>query len=209
MVKKLKLNLIRNKFKDEGIFTFTPFDLQKYFNVKANTASLFLTRNTGKGHIIKLKRGLYVFKGEQANEFLLANKIYSPSYVSFEYALMFYGIIPETVYGITSATTKTTREFIVKNNHYEYYRIKKQAFTGYIKKYFDGQMALVAEPEKALADYLYFAALGKKVVSERLDLKLINRQKLIKYGKLFDRTNLMALINKIYDDDRRDRKIIH
>ena len=129
---------------------------------------------------------------------LIANNVYHPSYVSFEYALMFYNIIPETVYAITSATSKTSREFIVNKLSYSYYRIKKEAFTGYAKKDFNGQIVLVAEPEKALADYLYFVAIGRKSLNERLDLKEINKGKLIKYAKLFKRKNLLKLINQIY-----------
>ncbi|OQX70984.1 hypothetical protein B6D52_02980 [Candidatus Parcubacteria bacterium 4484_255] len=209
MVKKLKLNLIRNKFKDEGIFIFTPFSLQKHFNVALNTANLFLTRNVKQKNIIKLKNGLYSFVGEYINEAFIANKIYEPSYVSMEYALMYYHIIPETVYYVTSVTTKTTREFVINNVAYSYSRIKKSAFTGYIKKYFDGQMALIAEPEKALADWLYFVSIGKKSMNDRLDLGNINQKKLIKYCKLFKRKNLIKLIEKTYDEDRRNPKIIY
>ena len=199
MVKKLKLNLIRNKFKEDDLLVFTSFDLRKYFNASANTVNLFLNRNVKKGNLIKFRKGLYGFTGEYINEMLLANKVYKPSYVSFEYALMFYNIIPETVYTITSATSKTSREFIINNITYSYHRIKKEAFTGYTKKYFDGQMALVAEPEKALADYLYFVALGKKVLNERLSLEEIDRNKLAKYAKIFKRKNLLKLIDQIYD----------
>lgn len=198
MVKKLRLNIIRNLFKKEGLFVFSPFDLQKYFNVSANTASLFLSRNVKRGNIVKLKRKLYAFDGEHVNELLLANKIYEPSYISFEYALMFYSIIPETVYTITSATTRITREFEVKNIGFFYHHIKKQSFTGYVKKYFNGQMAFLAEPEKALSDYLYFVVLGRKVLNERLDLQKIQKSKVMRYAHLFGKDALMALIEKIY-----------
>ena len=36
--------------------------------------------------------------------FLLAGSIYGLSYISFEYALSFYSLIPEKVYVFTSAT---------------------------------------------------------------------------------------------------------
>lgn len=209
MVKKLNLNLMRNNFKDKGIFIFSPFSLQKYFNVSLNTANLFLSRNVKKKNIIKFKNGLYSFVGEYINEAHIANKIYEPSYVSLEYALSFYNIIPETVYSVTSVTSKATREFIINNVSYSYSKIKKSAFTGYIKKYFDGQMALIAEPEKALADWLYFLSLGKKGMNDRLELKNINKKILIKYSKLFNRKNLIKLIEKVYDENRRNSKIIY
>lgn len=209
MVKKLKLNLIRNKFREDGIYIFSPFDLQKYFKVLQNTANLFINRNIKQSNILKLRKGLYMFVGERVSEKLIANRVYEPSYVSFEYALMFYSIIPETVYTITSATTKLTREFVINNISYSYHRIKRGAFTGYIKKDFNGQEALIAEPEKALADYLYFVAIGQKVLNERLELREINKKKLIKYAKLFQRRNLLKLINQIYAKNRRNREIIY
>ena len=209
MVKKLKLNLIRNKFKEEEIYVFSPFDLQKYFNASKNTVSLFLTRNVKKNNIIKLRKGLYTFSGEYVNEMLIANKVYQPSYISFEYALMFYNIIPETVYPIISATAKTTREFIVENITYSYYRIKKEAFVGYKKEYFNEQSVLIAEPEKAFVDYLYFVDLGKKALYSRIDVSNLSKDKLIKYAKLFKRKSLLNLTNKVYDQARRHKEIIH
>ena len=199
MVKKLKLNLLRNVFKKEGLYLFSSFDIQKFFGVSPNTANLFLYRNVKNGYILKIRNGLYKFSDEYVNEMLIANKVYQPSYVSFEYALSFYGIIPETVYRITSATTRTTREFIVQKLSYIYHRLKKEAFTGYIKKPFEEQIILIAEPEKALADYLYFVNLGKKSLRSRLNLKEINREKLIKYLCLFKRKDLLNLAKQIYD----------
>lgn len=209
MVKKLKLNLIRNKFREDGIYVFSPFDLQKYFKVSQNTANLFTNRNIKQGNILKLKKGLYMFAGEYVNEMLIANRVYEPSYVSFEYALMFYSIIPETVYTITSATTRLTREFVINDISYSYHHIKRGAFTGYIKKDFQRQEAFIAEPEKALADYLYFVAIGQKVLNDRLELREINKEKLIRYAKLFKRKNLIKLINQIYAKTRRNREIIY
>jgi predicted transcriptional regulator of viral defense system len=209
MVKKLKLNFIRNKFREDGIYVFGSFDLQKYFKVLQNTANLFINRNVRQGNILKLRKDLYNFAGEQISEMLIANRAYEPSYVSFEYALMFYNIIPETVYTITSATTRLTREFVINNNSYSYHHIKREAFTGYIKKDFQGQEAFIAEPEKALADYLYFVAIGQKVLNERLEIKQINKKKLIQYAKLFKRKNLLKLINRIYDQATRPRETIY
>ncbi len=209
MVKKLKLNLIRNKFKEEGILIFKPLDLQRYFKASTNTASLFLSRNVKNGNLVKYRRGLYGFKGEHSSEILLANKVYQPSYVSLEYAMMHYGIIPETVYSITSVTTRTSREFIINNIVYSYHRIKKKAFTGYLNNDFDGQVAFLAEPEKALVDYLYFVDLGRKGLNDRLDLNAIKKEKLIAYAKLFKRKSLLLLIEKVYANKRKHREIIY
>ncbi|TDJ09474.1 MAG: hypothetical protein E2O68_00280 [Deltaproteobacteria bacterium] len=66
-----------------------------------------ITRSLNSKDILKLKRGLYLFaknlrKGPISKS-LIANKLYNPSYISFESALSYYGLIPETVYTTTSA----------------------------------------------------------------------------------------------------------
>ena len=207
MVKKLSLNSIRNKFKEEGIYIFTPFDLQKFFNVSANTASLFLTRNVKNNNLFKIRSGMYAFHGDYLGSFLIANKVYMPSYISFEYALAFYSVIPEVVYAVTSATTRITREFDVNNIIYSYQHIKKRAFIGYIKKDFNGQTSLIAEPEKALADYFYFVDLKKISLNDRLELKGIKKNKLLSFMRLFKRRSLLKLVEQIYAEQRKPRKI--
>ena len=71
-----------------------------------------------KGYIKKLRRGYYIFADAILNEaalFLIANRLYMPSYVSFESALSYYGLIPEGVYSVTSACGKKTSSFGTKH----------------------------------------------------------------------------------------------
>lgn len=188
---------------------FTPLNIQRIFGVSYETARKFILRYIRKGHIIKLRKGLYSLKTYLPSEFEIANRVYSPSYVSLEYTLMYYGIISETTYSVTSVTTKPTREFIINNVTYSYSKIKKVAFTGYLRKSMDENIVLIAEPEKAFVDYLYFVDLGKKVIYDRLDLNKLSKNKLKKYAKLFKRSSLVKLVNKIYDQCRRNKTVIY
>lgn len=206
---KLSIIGVQNFIREKSKYIFSPLDLQRYFNVTYETARKFIQRGVNRGIYIKVKRGLYFDKSFPPAELEIANKLYQPSYLSFEYALSYYGLIPETVYSITSATPKTTRKFTVWNNNYVYYRLKKRAFTGYLKKEIDGQMVFIAEPEKAFVDYLYFVDLGKKTVYERIDIKKLNRQKVTKLAGLFQRPSLTQLARKIYDQSRRTKEIIY
>lgn len=188
---------------------FTPLDLQRVFGVSYDTARKFILRYVKEGFIIKLKKGLYSLEAYFPSEFEIANRVYSPSYVALEYAMMYYGIIPETVYNVTSVTTKSSREFIINNISYTYSKIKKNAFSGYLRKSMDGNIVLIAEAEKALADYLYFVDLGQKVVYDRIDVSKFSKNKLIEYAKLFKRKSLIKLVNKIYDQSGRSKTIIY
>ena len=62
-----------------------------------------LSRMAKSGEYFSITKGIYeTDRYTQAH--LLAGSIYGPSCISFEYALSFYGMIPEAVYTVTSAT---------------------------------------------------------------------------------------------------------
>jgi len=147
--------------------------------------------------LVRLKGGLYALKLNYPSGYLIANKLYEPSYISFETALSYHNLIPETVYSFTSATTKTTRTFSVKNQQFKYHRIKKKAFTGYKLTNVAGENVLLAEKEKALADYLYYAFLKKKSLNERLRLKGVKRDTLLSYISLFEMPNFMKWVKNV------------
>lgn len=110
--------------------------------------------------VVQLKRGLYLLnkndrKIHPSRQFL-ANQLYGPSYVSMEYALSFYDLIPERVYDVTSVTTRKTMRFKNHEGTFIYQHIKPQAFKGF-KMFTDdsGLSFFMAEPEKAVVDFLY------------------------------------------------------
>ena len=74
-----------------------------------------LSQLVKSGHLIRLRRGLYAFSSN-FDRLSAAGKIYAPSYVSFETALSYYGMIPERVETIMSVTDKrsSNRSYIIK-----------------------------------------------------------------------------------------------
>jgi predicted transcriptional regulator of viral defense system len=205
MAKILNWNIVRRVILDKRISIFTPRDLMRLFGVSATAVSFFVFRNTRKGLLIRLKKSqlgsLYCLADAMPSPFTVANRLYEPSYISFDTALSFHGLIPETVYTITSATIKPTREFMVNNIRYIYSRIKKTAYTGYQPIVLESTTVLMASPEKALADYLYFVSLKKRDLAyERLGLKKINHKQLVAAAGLFNRPALTRLIETIYAD---------
>lgn len=112
-----------------------------------------------KGVLIRLKRGLYVVSpeitGKELSDGLIANHLYGPSYVSFLWALRWYGLIPERVYTVTSVTTRHTREFDNPLGRFTYRGVSKDYFPIGIKMQEEaGINYLLATPEKALCDML-------------------------------------------------------
>jgi predicted transcriptional regulator of viral defense system len=89
---------------------------------------------------------------------LAANKIYTPSYISLESALSYYGFIPELVSGITSVSTKKSQKFNTAIGAYRYQRIKPGLFWGFQLVDHGVWRIKLAEPEKALMDFFYLHA---------------------------------------------------
>jgi predicted transcriptional regulator of viral defense system len=107
--------------------------------------------------IIRLKKGMYVVSDDVSdkpiNLCLCANHIYGPSYVSLQWALRWYGLIPEKVYMLTSVTTKRTRTFENKLGTFSYIQVPRTYFPIGVKTQEEGETTyLLATPEKALCD---------------------------------------------------------
>ena len=193
----LKPLYVRQELLTRNVSVFTPQDFQRIFHTNHFQAKYFLEKHTRDGLFLRLKKGLYTLKTDPPMEEEIANLLYRPSYLSFEYALSIYNIIPEMPYTITSATTKPTRTFQAGGKSFSYFTIKLQAFTGYVPVKKAGRTIILAEPEKALMDYLYFVALGKKPVNDRLYLDNLDKQKAFHYSSLYQRPALDRLLEEM------------
>src|SRR3989344_1271569 len=98
MVKLVNQVGFASRIKEKRIFIFSANDIRALFGVSAVAASALLHRYKKIGFILQIKRGLYAFPDNLPPDAYIANKLYSPSYISFEFALSYHGVIPETVY---------------------------------------------------------------------------------------------------------------
>lgn len=118
-----------------------------------------LTRWCRRGLLVKLRNQYYAFpEYRQMPDFsrYVANRIYSPSYISLHSALSFYGMIPEEVVQLTSVTTLKTARFENDFGTFHYQNVKTPFYFGFeIKTMQSGRGLLFATPEKALLDLLY------------------------------------------------------
>ncbi len=121
-----------------------------------------LTRFLRDGSIVRVKKGLYVFGRNYHKRTIckesLANLIYGPSYLSLEYALSYYGLIPERVEQITSMTSLRSKMFATPLGTFSYTHLHQQKFAiGVTMAEVDPEhQFLIATPEKALADKISF-----------------------------------------------------
>lgn len=116
-----------------------------------------LSRLVKQGKYIPIVKGLYE-TNHTVPGYLLAGSIYGPSYLSFEFALAYYGLIPEAVYTFTSATFEKRKKKIFKTAFgvFTYRDIPAPAYSYGVNIRVEGAYSyIIASPEKALCDQLY------------------------------------------------------
>lgn len=174
---------------------FNITDARKIFGTKKeNTLYKLLQRLEKAGIIKRISKGKYLFSFRETNDFELANFLVNPSYVSLESALSFYGILSQFPYTITSVTPLKTKKIVHQEKEYEFSHLGSKYFFGFIKK----DKFLIATPEKALLDELYFMAKKiRKISLTDLDLNLIDKNKFKRLSKKYKFLPLQNLIHKL------------
>ncbi len=196
MAKQLSWSLLERTVRQSGLRLFSPQDLRHLLNASEVSIRFLLTRAHKRGDVAKLRRGLYALPDRMPSELVIANALLKPSYVSLLYAMAYYNLIPEAVYQVTSATTRTTRRFQVAGREYTYHHLKPGAFSGYRPERVGDETVLIAEPEKAFLDALYLATLRRLELPERLDTSRLNWRSVLRLAGLYRRPDLMAALHE-------------
>jgi predicted transcriptional regulator of viral defense system len=163
-----------------------------------------------QGYIKPLAGGYYFLADQAMDEmvlFMVANKIYEPSYVSLESALAYYGIIPETVLGVTSVSSRKTKQYESAWGVFSYRSIKPQYMIGYqVIENNPGIKFKIAGLEKALLDYLYLHSKIRSIVDfEELRWnqtqlhKMLDHSIFTRFVKLFDKRSLENRVNQFME----------
>jgi len=111
-----------------------------------------------KGWVNRLRSKNYIFSDLKLSGYdlyLVANKLYNPSYVSLEMALNHYGVIPEMVARITSITTNKTLSVETKIGTFDYRTVDNSLFFGYQLITIGEVTYKMASLEKTIVDYFY------------------------------------------------------
>ncbi len=179
---------------------FTENDLKTFFSDKDGVfLQNFVARGIRSGKMIRVMRGVYLFSPEwsvgQRSLFSLANVLVQPSYVSFESALSFHGLIPEAVPVTMSACSqRRQKELLTPAGVFTFYHIPCASFFDGVFRDAD-RHALVAHPIRALFDMCYFRRKGY-ISMDELDHDLrIDPEALRSQVEQVNREDLEALAN--------------
>lgn len=127
-------------------------ELEEYVNPTAK-----IRRLVDAGELIPIVRGLYE-TDENIPGYYFAPIVYGPSYLSFEFALAYYSLIPEAVYNFTSATfeKKKAKQYTTPYGTFTYRDVPSEAYPfGIVLHAENGYGFQIATPEKAICDELY------------------------------------------------------
>lgn len=173
---------------------FSLKDLEKISDRDKNSLRVALSRSVKSGDITRLTSGIYTSDINNLTWENFAVNLYTPSYISLEYALNYYNVLSQRVYAITLVTTNRKKEVTIQGQPLNYKHIKPNMFWGYIKK----EDFLIAEPEKAFLDLAYLSLNGyANFDPEEMNLGSLNKQKIKKYLKKINNPRLTKLINSI------------
>lgn len=182
-------------------FAMLAENLQGYARPKAK-----ISRMAANGEIFPIVKGLY--ETDKATPgYLLAGSICGPSYISFDYALAYYGLIPEAVKVVTCATfeKKKTKTFHTPFGTFTYRDVPSKAFPLGVNIMGEGDYFYrIAAPEKAICDKLYtlspvanqselYALLTDDLRIDSEELKKLDLDKIRTFCEAYCSTNVKKL----------------
>ncbi|MFH1227255.1 MAG: hypothetical protein V1701_05050 [Planctomycetota bacterium] len=190
-----------------------PLVSRRYLKLAASGAgglNVQLKRWLDAGKLIRLRKGLYILNQADRrfhpSRMFISKELYSPSYVSTEYALSFYGLIPEKTADITCITSKKTAVFTNSLGRFVYQHLAQGCFRGFLESADEaGLKYFMATPEKAAVDFLYlnqrrFRDDYRLVLTESFrfqNTEILDKNKLSEYAALFNSRKLDRIVTAL------------
>lgn len=174
-----------------------------------------ILRDVKNGKLFPVVKGIYETNPNAFAPYL-AQFIYGPSYISFDYVLHYQGLIPEAVYNTITCATFNKRKIKTYTNIFGtfiYRDVPSAVFSlGVIAINDENYCYQVATPEKALCDKLYTISPVKNIKDMKVllfeDLRIdedkfnqLNKQDILELAPLYHSTNL-NLLSKIIKGEK-------
>jgi predicted transcriptional regulator of viral defense system len=183
-----------NKLYQSNVTLLTTLDLENLLQIKSSRTLEDLIRRLIQENVLtQLERGKYYVTSKQPSNFEIANFLYSPSYISFETALNYHGLLSQFPLEITSAALDKKVEKQINGQSFTYSKIDKKLFTGYYKE----SGYLMATKEKALFDQIYLISksIKSEAILDSLDMSLFEMTKFEEFLKLLPKKTLKTIVS--------------
>lgn len=192
----------------------TEAELETLLDATPDSRYSKVKRLLAQGKLLRIRRGLYCLTERvgyvtKPHPFELAQFIYGPSYISFESALSFHKLIPETVYAVTSACAKRSKEFYTPLGAFNYLHLPLENFYIEVERMTENNYRFfMAKPWKAICDYVYcykkdwdsFAPLLESLRIHRADLPMLRDEEIAVLDEYYHHTRLSRFLKGIKRD---------
>ena len=173
-------------------------DIARALGITLQSAKVTANRYIKHGLLIRLKRNIYVLREkwtsiDREQEFLLANIIQVPSYISLMTALDYYEITTQIQRDfIESIAVKRTKGVEIEQTFFNYTKINTDLYSGFSRT----RGFFIAAPEKAFLDAVYLMSFGRYSFDiPSIDFSKLNREKIEHMARLFP-LKTQSFINK-------------
>lgn len=156
---------------NSGMAVFTAKDIERLTGKEADYTALYLNRLVKRKKLTRIERGKYCLTN--ANVFEVASNVIYPSYISMLAAFELHGITEQKPLAIDIVTIKRHKSLEFNGYKLLFHTIKRKFFSGFYRM--NNHKIICAEPEKAIADSIYFKSPGKSYVYEALENGLKKR----------------------------------
>ncbi len=187
-----------NLEKIEKLEYFNLDTLRNFVDLEGTSLYKFVMRKVEQKKFIYIKKGLYTTAEylKNTDKFLFAERIANiikvPSYISMEYMLDKYSILSESVFIITSITTKKTNNYNNDFGRYYYRNIDDSLFEGF----FLDNGIYYATKAKSLFDFFYFKPKGPSLGEYRLNLSELTIKDIEEFGRYAIKSKKVSILYK-------------
>lgn len=174
-------------------------ELAAKYNLAPDSAWKATSRLAKRGLLSRVSNGVYLNKlvrDASATDFV--NVLNPNSYVSLEWALNHWGISTQSPVALTCVTTGKPKEYRTLEFAITLRSISEHLFWGFVEKQTRYSKYRIAEPEKALLDWVYLTLQsGLTPRLDEIELQSLDKQKLVKYANKYPGTVRSALTNSL------------
>jgi predicted transcriptional regulator of viral defense system len=174
-------------------------DYAQRYSLSRRAVNAALRRQEAKGLVERVSNKIYINK--VARDFTprdLLTALRPDSYVSLDSALSDFGVTSQVPYTLTCVSPKYVRNIKTKTIQITFRTLKRDLYWGFTRKKTRYGVYNLAEPEKALLDWIYFKSLdGLPIETDEFHIDGLDRNRLLEGAKKFSspvRNRIVSLL---------------
>jgi hypothetical protein len=170
--------------------------LARKYNLALGSVSKALKRQQERGLVEQLSERIYINKvasGFSPKD--VVNELQPNAYVSLESALLEWGVSSQSPVALTCVSLSKTRTVKTSSVYLLFRKLKSELYWGFIEKKTRYSSYKIAEPEKALLDWIYFQLRdGLPVSLDEHSFERLSLSRLKNYAEKYPSTVRVVLL---------------